>query len=216
MAGLQVLGAGFGRTGTYTLKRALEILGYGPCYHMAEEMAQPSHDGPWLEALGGAPEAALGLLDAYPAAVDWPALFLWREALARWPGLKIILTERDPEAWYASAARTIVATMETPLSPGDGIRPSHRALTRAMILERTFGGRFHDKAQALAVYEAHRRAVRAAVPPVQLLRFDVEAGWGPLCAFLGLTQPAEAFPRENSSAAFSTLFGPPGAAPEAP
>ena len=111
MAGLQVLGVGFGRTGTYTLKRALEMLGYGPCYHMAEEMAQASHDDPWLEALGGAPEAALGLLEAYPAAVDWPALFLWREALARWPGLKIILTERDPEAWYASAARTIVATM---------------------------------------------------------------------------------------------------------
>ena len=134
MAGLQVLGVGFGRTGTYTLKRALETLGFGPCYHMAEEMAEPSHDDPWLAALGGAPEAALGLLEAYPAAVDWPALFLWREALARWPRLKIILTERDPEAWYASAARTIVATMETPLRPGDGIRPSHRTLTRAMIL----------------------------------------------------------------------------------
>ena len=48
MAGLQVLGVGFGRTGTYTLKRALETLGFGPCYHMAEEMAQASHDDPWL------------------------------------------------------------------------------------------------------------------------------------------------------------------------
>lgn len=213
--GLQVLGVGFGRTGTYTLKRALEVLGYGPCYHMAEEMAQASHDEPWLAALHGAPEAALGLLEAYPAAVDWPALFLWREALGRWPGLKIILTERDPEAWYASAARTIVATMERPLRPGDGVRSSHRTLTRAMILERTFGGRFHDKAHALAVYKAHRRAVLEAVPAAQLLCFNVEAGWGPLCAFLGSAEPAEAFPRENSTADFSTLFGPPGAAREA-
>ena len=82
-----------------------------------------------------------------------------------------------------------------------------------MILERTFGGRFHDKAHALAVYEAHRRAVREAVPPAQLLSFNVEAGWGPLCAFLGLAEPSQAFPRENSSAAFSTLFGPSGTAP---
>ncbi len=197
--GLSVLGVGFGRTGTYTLKLALEQLGYGPCYHMAEEMAQPTHDALWAAALDGEVEPALDLLAAYPAAVDWPALYLWRAARARWPTLKVILTERDPESWYESAARTIVATMK---------RPGHRALTRRMILEATFGGRFDDRDYALAVYEAHREAVREAVPAPQLLRFSVADGWGPLCAFLGCAVPDAPFPAENSREAFPRLFAP--------
>ena len=147
--------------------------------------------------------------------MDWPALFLWREALARWPRLKIILTERDPEAWYASAARTIVATMETPLRPGDGIRPSHRTLTRAMILERTFGGRFHDKAHALAVYEAHRRAVREAVPPAQLLSFNVEAGWGPFAPFSGSPNRPRHSPGKTARRPSPRFWAVGGTAPQA-
>lgn len=206
--GLSVLGVGFGRTGTYTLKLALEQLGYGPCYHMAEEMAQPTHDALWAAALDGEVEPALDLLAAYPAAVDWPALYLWRAARARWPTLKVILTERDPESWYESAARTIVATMKRDVVPGDGVRPGHRALTRRMILEATFGGRFDERDYALAVYEAHREAVREAVPAPQLLRFSVADGWGPLCAFLGCAVPDAPFPAENNREAFSRLFAP--------
>lgn len=206
--GLSVLGVGFGRTGTYTLKLALEQLGYGPCYHMAEEMAQPTHDALWAAALDGEVEPALDLLAAYPAAVDWPALYLWRAARARWPTLKVILTERDPESWYESAARTIVATMKRDVVPGDGVRPGHRALTRRMILEATFGGRFDERDYALAVYEAHREAVREAVPAPQLLRFSVADGWGPLCAFLGCAVPDAPFPAENGREAFSRLFAP--------
>ncbi len=208
--GLQVLGVGFGRTGTYTLKLALEQLGYGPCYHMAEEMAEPAHDALWGLALDGEVAPALDLLAAYPAAVDWPALYLWRAARVRWPRLKVILTERDPASWYESAARTIVATMKQDVVPGDGVRPSHRALTRRMILEATFGGRFDDRDHALAVYEVHREAVRKTVPAAQLLCFSVAEGWAPLCAFLGCAVPDAPFPRENSREAFPRLFAPKG------
>ena len=33
---IDIIGAGFGRTSTMSLKKAIELLGKGPCYHMEE------------------------------------------------------------------------------------------------------------------------------------------------------------------------------------
>ena len=38
---LKVVGAGFGRTGTLSLKTALERIGFGPCYHMMRSFFAP-------------------------------------------------------------------------------------------------------------------------------------------------------------------------------
>lgn len=50
---LNVIGAGFGRTGTESLKRALEMLGYGPCYHMYEVLPRQERVDMWRGILGG-------------------------------------------------------------------------------------------------------------------------------------------------------------------
>lgn len=59
---LRVIGAGFGRTGTMSLKVALEQLGFGPCYHMVECLPKgPEHYRLWEEAVAGK--------------ADWDAIF---------------------------------------------------------------------------------------------------------------------------------------------
>ena len=108
---LKVIGAGFGRTGTLSLKLALEELGLGPCYHMIEVNAHPEHDALWLALARGEASDWRPMLHGYASTVDWPTTYIWKELAAANPQAKIILTVRDPEAWYASAAATIFARM---------------------------------------------------------------------------------------------------------
>ncbi|MGB8711334.1 MAG: sulfotransferase family protein, partial [Methyloceanibacter sp.] len=108
---LKVIGAGFGRTGTLSLKLALEELGLGPCYHMIEVNAHREHDALWLALARSEASDWRPMLQGYASTVDWPTTYNWKELAAANPQAKIILTVRDPEAWYASAAATIFARM---------------------------------------------------------------------------------------------------------
>ena len=199
---LRIIGAGFGRTGTMSLKLALEELGVRACYHMTELAAHPEHAPLWLALTRGERIDLEQLFAGYAAAVDWPACALWRELLAAYPDARVILTVRDPLEWYESFSRTILARSENipPLAS-----PSIRALydlSREIILRRTFGGRANDAAHAIAIYDAHNAAVTAAVPADKLLVYDVVSGWGPLCGFLGLALPDQPFPHANSGDGF--------------
>ena len=42
--------------------------------------------------------------------------------------------------------------------------------------------------------------VKSEVPSDRLLVFQVKEGWGPLCQFLGVPVPEEAFPNVNDTA----------------
>jgi hypothetical protein len=204
---LAVIGAGFGRTGTLSLKGALETLGLGPCYHMTEAFAHPSHVPVWRDATLGRPVDWDALFEGYRAAVDWPACHFWRELVARWPDAKVILTVRDPARWYESVAKTIHVVLERELPPEapETLR-AHMAMVRRLVREETFDGRFEDRDHAIAVYEAHNRAVREALPPEQLLVYEVAQGWEPLCRFLGRPLPEQDFPRVNSTDEFRERF----------
>jgi len=50
---LEVIGAGFGRSGTLSLRKALETLGYAPCYHMQVTLTHYSHMKFWIRARRG-------------------------------------------------------------------------------------------------------------------------------------------------------------------
>jgi hypothetical protein len=108
---LKVIGAGFGRTGTLSLKRALEQLGFGPCYHMAETRHHPDHDAAWLALARGETTDWHSVLTDYQATVDWPGVHFWKMLAAANPDAKIILTVRDPDRWYDSADQTIFRRM---------------------------------------------------------------------------------------------------------
>jgi hypothetical protein len=104
---MKVIGAGFGRTGTMSLKVALERLGFGPCYHMTEIFAHPEHTGFWLSVWRREPADWDGVLGNYQATVDWPGCTFYEELMERHPGSKVLLSVRDPDRWYESTRSTI-------------------------------------------------------------------------------------------------------------
>jgi hypothetical protein len=208
---LKVIGAGFGRTGTLSLKLALEELRLGPCYHMIEVNAHPEHDALWLALARDEASDWRPMLQGYASTVDWPTTSIWKELAAANPQAKIILTLRDPEAWYASAAATIFArmlefeTLRGDLATVDPARRRHMEMINALIVENTFGGSL-DKDNAIAVFNAHNEDVRRSVPREKLLVHESGDGWQPLCAFLGVAVPATPYPKVNSTEDFVSHF----------
>src|SRR5947208_7864431 len=104
---IQVIGAGLGRTGTLSLKAALEELGFGPCYHMIELITHPEQVVYWEAASAGQPVDWDALFAGYQAVVDYPGCRYYRELMRHYPEAKVILTVRDPETWYESCMATI-------------------------------------------------------------------------------------------------------------
>jgi hypothetical protein len=216
---LEVLGAGFGRTGTLSLRAALERLGVGPCDHMELTLAQPDRVALWQEAAAqkrdGEPIDWRPLLEGYRAVVDWPAAAFWRELSTAHPEARVILTMRDPGRWYDSMAATLFplhrrieqsawARMALDLTglANPALRDGYQ-VTEDLVWQATFHGRFAERAHALHVFREHERAVREAIPPERLLVFDVAEGWAPLCTFLGKPiPPGEPFPHVNDTSSF--------------
>lgn len=200
---LKVIGAGFGRTGTHSLKIALEMLGFAPCYHMVEVFSHPGHSEAWEAAARGEEIDWERLIGGYQSAVDWPASYFWRELLKVNPSAKVILTERPEEAWYKSITSTIFDFMarEVDLSKLDPIRAAQRQMGRVVVAEKTFGNRF-DKEHVLNVYRQNSAEVKREVPKDQLLVFDAPDGWEPLCKFLGVPVPPEPYPLTNTTDEF--------------
>ena len=201
---LKVIGAGLGRTGTLSLKVALERLGFDKTYHMSEVIAHPDHVPVWEAAGRGEPVDWEALFRGYQATVDWPGCNFYREFLARYPDAKVILTVRDPDRWYDSARQTIYAVRTA--FPRWGIPPRMRrvlAMTERLIWDGVFGGRFEDKTHAIEVFQRHNEEVKQTVPPDRLLVYEVKRGWGPLCSFLGVPVPeGEPFPHVNDAEEF--------------
>jgi hypothetical protein len=213
---LKVIGAGFGRTGTLSLKLALEELGLGPCYHMIEVNAHREHDALWLALARGEASDWRPMLQGYASTVDWPTTYVWKELAAANPQAKIILTLRDPDAWYASAAATIFARMiefETLRAEAlrsdpaaiDEARRRHMEMINTLIVENTFGGSL-DKDNAIAVFNAHNEEVRRSVPREKLLVYESGDGWEPLCAFLDMPVPSAPYPKVNTTEDFASHF----------
>ena len=185
-----------------SLKFALERLGFGPCYHMFEVLEHPSHDGVWREATRGAPVDWDALFSGYRSAVDWPVAGFWRDLSAHYPQAKLVLSDRDPQAWHASVMQTIYKSITADPPINNEQRQVHRAMVRELILERTFDGRLDDTRHAIDVYERHNAEVRQAFGDDKLLVHRSSDGWEPLCAFLGCAVPDEPYPHRNTRSEF--------------
>ncbi len=209
---LQVIGAGTGRTGTMSLKLALEQLGFSRCYHMVELLRHPEDVVHWERASRGEPVDWNTLFAGYQASVDYPGYLHYKALTQRYPEVKVILTVRDPEAWYESALATIYRAepgLAQKLKMGLALpfSPRLRKLLRVFRLsgevwEREFEGRFDDKDFAVARFVRHNEEVRRTVPADRLLVYEVKEGWEPLCTFLGVPVPDMPFPRSNDRQAF--------------
>ncbi|MCO5973377.1 sulfotransferase family protein [Actinoallomurus soli] len=198
---LDVIGAGFGRTGTLSLKLALERLGFGPCHHMIEIIDDPEQIDRWARVIENGDRNWDEVYRGYRATVDWPGVAFWRELVEHYPEAKVILTVRDPKSWYESARESIYRAGSIHTDDPVGVR--RRRLVRRLVWEGDFGGRFEDAEHAMAVFTEHNDAVRREVPAGRLLEFRVSQGWKPLCRFLGVPVPGEPFPRTNDRREFA-------------
>jgi hypothetical protein len=211
--GLKIIGAGFGRTGTRSLKEALEILGSGPCYHMVEVFEHPEHVPLWEAAAKGEPVDWKELLRDYRATVDWPGCTFYKELMEVYPDAKVLLSVRDPEKWYESVQSTIYQASRIRRNALTSliflllkfIRPgivAGRPMVSRIVWDGTFHGRFEEKEYAIAVFNEHNEEVKRIVPPEKLLVYQVKEGWGPLCEFLGVPVPDVPFPHLNDRESF--------------
>jgi Sulfotransferase domain len=222
MADLDVIGVGFGRTGTASLRLALEQLGFGPCCHMLEIMDDAEKIAEWRRVGEGERPDWARLFAGYRASVDWPGAVYWRELADAYPDAKIILTVRDPQRWYASALATIfqfpmrrhdqrermVYAMLGRVNPGAAALPQmlDKVVWEPVFADRDFDGSQEDREFAIKAFLQHTEEVIARVPRERLLVFDVTEGWGPLCAFLGKPEPSQPFPAANEGSHFNRVI----------
>ena len=195
---LDVIGAGFGRTGTMTLRDALNRLGFGPCYHMSEVINNPHFASYWATLARGGRMDWEEVFASYHSTVDWPGCTYWRELMQQWPQAKVILSVRDPHRWHQSVLNTIFSDAHVARFEGPDAHPDFQAMVRRLN-QQTFDNRSQDEEYAISIYQAHNEAVMREVPPEKLLVFNPAEGWEPLCQFLGVAVPDEEFPRVNST-----------------
>lgn len=200
---LEVFSAGFGRTGTMSLKLALEEIGFGPCHHMDEVIENGATQIPlWNAAHAGRPDFA-AIYAGYRAAVDWPTAAFWRELADAYPKAKVILSTRSVESWCASFSQTILTILSAPETWPEPARPWLEMVTD-VVTKRSLGDKTGPD-ELIATFNAHEAAVRAAIAKERLLVFDVRQGWEPLCRFLARPVPSSPFPRTNTKDEFFEL-----------
>ena len=206
---LQVIGAGFGRTGTLSLKHALDELGLGPTYHMQEVMKRAAHVDGWLRYARTGRAKWDDMFSDFGSAVDFPVSCAWEELAAHYPDAKIVLTVRDPQAWWTSTETTIYRTrtmFPSWLMRVAPITARWLEMVDRLVWDGIFDGRFADRDHAVAVFERHVADVKAMCPPDRLLVFDVAQGWEPLCSFLDVPIPDRPFPRLNDAKGMRRRF----------
>lgn len=214
MADVKVIGAGFGRTGTWSLKAALEQIGFGPAFHMVDLLPHPDRAPMFMAALDGEDVDWNKVFEGYSATVDWPGCTFYDRIAEAYPDAKVLLSVRDPEKWYESATKTIYAMKEaaergTLVGGGPGAPPEVLEMIRRLQWEHTFQNNFADKAFAIDVFNRHNAAVQATIPADRLLVHEIQEGWAPICEFLGVPVPDTEFPHLNDAETFRRMFGVP-------
>jgi hypothetical protein len=199
---LKVVGAGVGRTGTNSLKLALERLLGGPCHHMFEIMIHPDQIPVWTNAIEG------GLVDwsttpeGYVSLVDWPGASFWPELSMANPDALVLLSVRDPESWYRSASNSIFLAFD--LVPPE-VKPWMETMRK--LLRDRFSDQLDDPTAMMDAFERHNASVRSTIPRGRLLEWSPGDGWEPICTRLGVAIPDEPFPVTNTLNEWRANFG---------
>ncbi|NJP95996.1 sulfotransferase family protein [Nonomuraea sp. FMUSA5-5] len=201
MGHVDVIGAGLPRTGTTSMKAALEHLGFGPCHHMQEIARHPEQGDRWSEVLTNRPSGWEEVLGGHRSAVDWPSAFLWRELVLAFPAAKAVLTVRSPATWYASMRSTVFELIRNPaLTRGMPGAESIVSLSRH-LWSAVFGHGsdvvLPTEREATEVFERHTAEVLSSVSSDRVLVHDATQGWEPLCEFLGVKVPSIPYPALN-------------------
>ena len=217
MTEMQVIGAGLGRTGTFSMKMAMEELGFNPCHHMWETFIHPERNHkPLFQKIlkdrdgDDGEDAIKKIFGGYKATMDYPGCLFYEELMKLNPDAKVVLTVRDtPEAWVKSVTGTVFSMHEASnwlsWKFQEIIRslaaPDHiPVIVQLMACQRGHGMSPVDpKTDLVQLYTDWVNRVKETVPAEKLLVFNVKQGWKPLCDFLGVPVPDTPFPRANST-----------------
>ena len=200
---MKVFGAGFGRTGTMSLKFALEKLRIGPCYHMREVVSRPSHIKLWYDISRGEHPNWNRLFSGFNSAVDFPVCLFYKQLINIFPEAKFILTLRDFDTWYISTANTIY---KVPSILPDWFEKVVYPIRMFIVMQVNliwvglFKNNFSDRDSTKLVYYEHIESVKKIIPADKLLIYNVKEGWEPLCEFLDVDVPDIPFPKVNDTA----------------
>ena len=200
---MKVFGAGFGRTGTMSLKFALEKLRIGPCYHMREVVSRPSHIKLWYDISRGEHPNWNRLFSDFNSAVDFPVCLFYKQLINKFPEAKFILTLRDFDTWYISTANTIY---KVPSILPDWFEKVVYPIRMFIVMQVNliwvglFKNNFSDRDSTKLVYYEHIESVKKIIPADKLLIYNVKEGWEPLCEFLDVDVPDIPFPKVNDTA----------------
>jgi hypothetical protein len=209
---MKLIGAGLPRTGTLSQKIALEMIGLGPCYHMVNVLTDLPQAELWLRALDGDTDWNR-IFDGFESTVDWPGGFFYRELIDVYPGAKVLLSQRDPEAWERSMRETVWGvrhgeSLMRLLSSAQGhVYPPWAAylqMVDGMLWkgEGTFASGHMEPGQLAEGMHRHHEEVKRTVPADRLLVWSFTDGWEPLCEFLEVPVPDPPFPRVNDTRQF--------------
>ena len=205
---LQVIGTGVGRTGTHSLKLALEQLGFGKCYHMVELFQRPENVIYFEKAERGEEVNWDKLFEGYNSAVDYPVARYYKQIIPKYPSAKIIHTVRDPESWYQSAMETIfwaskpsigrMLSLMIKLPFSSTLRKRFPVLKyNGQLVDNIFGKDLKNKQEVIKKYNEINAETLNFIPKGRSLVYDVKTGWEPLCNFLNVPVPSTPFPRSN-------------------
>lgn len=199
---LEIIGPGFGRTGTNSLKLALEHLGFGPCHHMFEVRDNPAQLADWEAAARGEKVDWKKTFADYRSQVDWPGARYWRELVEEFPNAKVVLSVRDPDEWFDSVQATIVPFLSARGKHPNAHTNAIAEMGHETVVAQVFDGRMSERAHATGIFRRHIEEVQSEVPADRLLTYDLRDGWEPLCEFLEVEVPVIPLPKTNSSREF--------------
>jgi hypothetical protein len=208
---MKLIGAGLPRTGTLSQKVALEMLGFGPCYHMVNVLGELDLAAKWRQALDGNPDWD-DIFGEHESTVDWPGSFHYRELVEYYPDAKVVLSERDGEGWATSMRDTIWGLFFGDVLINDlsearrKVDPKWNAYMEMMKEMWRRSGLIYGDTLDLewmgAAVDRYHADVRRNVPADRLLVWSVKDGWGPLCEFLEVPVPDQPFPHLNDTDTF--------------
>ena len=209
---MKVIGAGLPRTGTLSQKVALEMLGFGPCYHMVNVLTDLPLADRWAEAMDGDADWN-EIFGEHESTVDWPGAFFYRELADAYPEAKVVLSVRDPETWEKSMLDTIwdVIYGHSPMAhiskARETIDPAWDSylelMARMWAAQGFFTGRRMRPGQLAEAITRYQEQVQRTIPEERMLVWSVSDGWEPLCRFLEVDVPSAQFPRLNDSKMFT-------------
>jgi hypothetical protein len=220
---MQLIGVGFGRSGTMSLKAALEELGAGPCFHMIDLIMGDSRDRDipyWVKIANREPVDWDEVFEPWESTVDWPACSRWEELIEVFPDVPVLLNHRDFDGFYRSVENTILAVKEAAhagqLAPDTNRPPPSPevwGVIEKLVWQGDFQGRFRDRDWVADMYHERIETIRDTVPPDRLVEWEVGVdGWGPLAEALGVETPDKPFPHLHDTAEFRSEFGLPALA----